>query len=799
MTIKQTVDICGRQRVRIFIDGVVQGVGFRPFIYRLAQELHLKGWVCNSPAGLSIEAEGTSGDLGVFLRRIRSQKPAHSLIRNFQYVFSDPCGGTDFEIRSSGTSSRKRTLVLPDMATCPECLKEIFDPLDRRYLYPFTNCTHCGPRYSIIEAIPYDRANTTMKNFRMCDECRREYEDPVNRRFHAQPNACGKCGPHLELWDGQGNVTGREHETITGAAAALKEGKIAAVKGIGGFHLFADASNEASIHLLRKRKRREEKPFALMFPSLEMVKEYCFVSVQEEFLLTSREAPIVLLRARLTERSERKSLPELTPPLLGGAQKLITSSVAPGNPYLGVMLPYSPLHHILMRELQIPVVATSGNLAEEPISMDEQEAIERLAGIADVFLVHNRPIARSIDDSVVRIVMNRPIMQRRARGYAPLPVSLKEEGPSVLAVGGHLKNTVALSVEDDVFVSQHIGDLQTEKSFEAFRRAAESLKGLYEPGIKAVVCDRHPDYLSSQFARETGLALISVQHHHAHIVSCMAENHLDETVLGIAWDGTGFGEDGTIWGGEFLICNLEGFTRAGHLRTFFLPGGEKAVREPVRAAVGLLHEVFGERLWEYKDLPPLTCLQQGEVKILTQMIAKNIHSPRTSSAGRLFDAAASILGLVQVNCFEGQAAMTLEYILPEIPAGGRYHYRLTKTSQGCLIADWGAMIEEMIADLRSDIPAGEISAKFHHTLVDIAVDIAGRVGRPKVVLSGGCFQNKYLTEKLILRLREEGFNPYWHQWVPPNDGGISLGQAVVGMSRLKIKSSKDKLKREICA
>ncbi len=783
MTIKQTVDICGRQRVRIFIDGVVQGVGFRPFIYRLARELNLKGWVCNSSAGLSIEAEGASGDLGIFLRRIRSQKPAHSLIRNFQYVFSDPCGGTDFEIRSSGTSSRKRTLVLPDMATCPECLKEIFDSQDRRYLYPFTNCTHCGPRYSIIEAIPYDRANTTMKNFRMCDECRREYEDPVNRRFHAQPNACGKCGPHLELWDGQGNVTGREHEAITGAAAALKEGKIAAVKGIGGFHLFIDACREDSVRALRDRKRRELKPFALMFPSLEAAEAHVRVSQEERMLLLSSEAPIVLL-------AKRNGPGDISP---------VAESVAPGNPYLGIMLPYSPLHHILMKEFNRPVVATSGNLAEEPISTDEQEAIERLAGIADVFLVHNRPIARSIDDSVVRIVMNRPMMQRRARGYAPLPVSLREEGPSVLAVGGHLKNTVALTVGSDVFISQHIGDLQTEKSFEAFRRTAESLKSLYEPGIKAVVCDRHPDYLSSKFARETGLAPISVQHHHAHIVSCMAENHLDETVLGIAWDGTGFGEDGTVWGGEFLICNLEGFTRAAHLRTFPLPGGEKAVREPVRAAVGLLHEVLGERLGEYKDLPPLTCLSPGEVKVLTQMIGKNIHSPRTSSVGRLFDAAASLLGLVQVNCFEGQAAMSLEYILPEIPAGGRYHYRLTKTSQGCLIADWGIMIEEMIADLRSDISAGEISLKFHHTLIDIAVDIAGRVGRPKVVLSGGCFQNKYLTEKLILRLREEGFKPYWHQGVPPNDGGISLGQAVVGMSRLKIKASKDKLKREICA
>jgi hydrogenase maturation protein HypF len=525
------------KRIKIKIQGAVQGVGFRPFIYRLAAELQLKGWVINSSQGVFIEAEGNLPELESFLVRIYKEKPPQAFIQSLEHSLLDPAGYRKFEIRQSEETGKKTALVLPDIATCPDCLREIFDPGDRRYYYPFTNCTNCGPRFSIIEALPYDRLNTTMKKFPMCERCRSEYENPADRRFHAQPNACPDCGPQLEFWDNAGNVIASRQDALLSSVQVIREGKIVAIKGLGGFHLMVDAANPEAVQRLRLRKRREEKPFALMFPSLEDIKQHCFVSNLEERLLLSAESPIVLLQRR--QQSQIRN-----------PKSEIAEGVVPGNPYLGVLLPYTPLHYILMDELGFPVVATSGNISDEPICFEEHEALKRLGDIADFFMVHNRPIIRHVDDSIARIMAGRELIIRRARGYAPLPITLKNSLPPTLAVGAHLKNTVAMAVKNQVFISQHIGDLETEASYRAFREVIDSFSRLYETEPVSVVCDGHPDYLSTQYARERGLPLTTVQHHYAHILSCMAENELEPPVLGISWDGTGYGSDGTIWGGR---------------------------------------------------------------------------------------------------------------------------------------------------------------------------------------------------------------------------------------------------------
>ncbi len=755
-----------RLRVRVTIHGAVQGVGFRPFIYRLATELGLAGWVINSAQGVLIEAEGPAPQLDVFLSRIERERPPRAVIQSLEFAFLDPVGYTTFEIRHSDASGAKTVLVLPDIATCDDCLREVFDPADRRYRYPFTNCTNCGPRFSIIEALPYDRPNTTMKAFAMCEACRAEYEDPLDRRFHAQANACPQCGPHLELWDRDGRVLASHHAALEAAAAAIREGAIVAVKGLGGFHLVVDARNEEAVVRLRRRKHRGEKPFALMYPSLDLVKAHCWVSDVEERLLRSPEAPIVLLRRRAQ-------------PDKAGEPYLPAPAVAPRNPYLGVMLPYTPLHHLLLAELGFPIVATSGNLSDEPICTDEHEALQRLGTIADVFLVHNRPIARPVDDSVVCVVLGAPLMLRRARGYAPLPIHLKDPVPKLLAVGAHLKNTVAISMNREVFISQHIGDLETEPTFGAFRRVIAEFQALYELRPTAVACDAHPDYLSTQFAATCGLPEVRVQHHYAHILACMAENKVEGPVLGVAWDGTGYGLDGTLWGGEFLLVTEKGFRRVAHFRPFRLPGGERAIREPRRAAIGLLYELFGDTLFEMKGLAPVLAFSERERRLLQRMLQRGLNAPWTSSTGRLFDAVASIVGLRQVTSYEGQAAMELEFALYDVETEEAYaleipppntHYPLT--------IDWSPMIQHIIRDVQHGTPVGVIAARFHNALVEAIVAVARQVGEVQVVLSGGCFQNRYLTERAVARLRDEGFRPYWHQRVPPNDGGIALGQVI---------------------
>jgi len=774
----------------------------------------LRGWVLNSSQGVFIEVEGERPVLEAFLLRLEREKPPRAIIQSLEFSFLDPIGYPDFVIRHSEEAGEKTVLILPDIATCPECRREVGDPHDRRYRYPFTNCTHCGPRFTIIQALPYDRPNTSMAHFPLCPDCQREYEDPLDRRFHAQPVACPVCGPQVVLWDGARNSAG--DEAIREAAQAVREGRILAMKGLGGFLLIADARNEAAVQRLRERKHREEKPFALLYPSLEVVKEHCLVSPLEERVLTSPESPIVLLRRRKQKYR-------------------VCEAVAPGNPYLGVMLPYTPLHDLLMQELGFPVVATSGNRSDEPICIDEKEARERLGDIADLFLVHNRPIVRHCDDSVVRVVLGQELVLRRARGYAPLPVPLKHEVPPILAVGAHLKNTIALSVGQQVFLSQHIGDLDTPEACAAFERVIADFLRLYEVEPVAIAHDLHPDYFSTQWARKVGdgsvgasladaltgqgqaLPLrIAVQHHHAHLASCLAENEVEGPVLGVTWDGTGYGPDGTVWGGEFLWGDAAGFERVAHLRPFRLPGGEAAVREPRRTALGVLWEHFGPEALEWEDLAPVAAFSPSERRLLRRMLERGVNSPVTTSAGRLFDAVAALVGLRQEIRFEAQAAMMLEYAVDETvkdaypllvisnqipniqypvsnlkrqasnvkrqtPNAKRQTSNIESQS---LVLDWGLLLEALLADLRQGVSAGVMAARFHNALVEGIVAVARAVGAERVALSGGCFQNRILLERAYRRLSEASIRVYVHQRIPPNDGGIALGQVVVAASQV---------------
>jgi len=746
------------ERIRILVRGSVQGVGFRPLVHRLATELGLVGWAQNSSQGLVIEVEGPGEALGRFLSRLETERPPRAEIREIRHETLDPEGYATFEIRASDSSGAKTAAILPDIAPCPDCLRELFDPANRRHRYPFINCTNCGPRFSIIESLPYDRPATSMKAFGLCPECAHEYHDPTNRRFHAQPNACPVCGPRLALWDAKGKTLAECDDALRQAADAVRSGAIIALKGVGGFQLIVDARNEAALATLRHRKRREEKPFAIMMASIEDVRRECHTSLMEEALLLSPEAPIVLLRRR-----EEAALPP---------------AVAPGNPLLGVMLPSSPLHYLLLGELRFPIVATSGNLTDEPICIDEHEALERLEGIADFFLIHDRPIVRHMDDSIVRVVAGREMVFRRARGYAPRPIHSMGQLPPILAVGAHLKNSVALSVGSEIFISQHIGDLATAQAHAAFHRAASDLPRLYDTTPAIVAHDLHPDYVSTRFAMGAEGRKIAVQHHWAHVVSCLGDNGIEGPALGVAWDGTGFGTDGTIWGGEFLRSRGKSFERVAHLRTFRLPGGDGAVREPRRSAVGLLFECD---LFEDRSLAPVQEFSPGNLTLLRRMLERGIQSPVTSSAGRLFDAVAALIGVRQIASYEGQAAMELEFLAAP---GVEESYVFGLTDGRPCILDWEPTVVSVLEDLRNAVSPGVISAKFHNTLAEMVVAIAHYAGEPRIALTGGCFQNGLLLERAVQRLREDGFEPLWHRNIPPNDGGIALGQILAAIREL---------------
>ena len=759
------IDYPARQRLRLEVRGAVQGVGFRPFVYRLAEELGVTGWVANGPEGVLLEVEGGVATLTLFAQRMRSEAPPQAAIHDLHAAWLAPCGHQGFEIRPSAQTGARTAVVLPDIAMCDDCRHELLDTGDRRYQYPFINCTNCGPRFSILRALPYDRPNTTMARFMMCPACEAEYHDPRHRRFHAQPNACARCGPRLALWDGDG-VTMNVDDVVQAAARAIRNGLIVAVKGIGGFHLMVNALDATAVDRLRTVKRRGGKPFAIMVRDVTVAGQLCVVADAERELLCSPAAPVVLLRKQ--------------------EPCLIADSVAPGNPYLGVMLPYAPLQHLLLQEVALPLVATSGNLSEEPICIDEIDAVQRLHGLADVFLVHNRPIERHVDDSVVMVAAGAPRIMRRARGYAPLPVLLHDEIPQILALGAHMKNTIALSQGRQVFLSQHIGDLEALQATQAFERVIADFLRLYESTPAAVAHDLHPEYTSTLSALQrdflSGVPRIAVQHHHAHLASCLAENHESRPALGIIWDGTGYGSDGTIWGGEALLGDALDFERVGSLRAFRLPGGDAAAREPRRSATAVLHAMYGSAAFEMK-LPPLANLPMPNLVLLQAMLEQGVRSPWTTSAGRLFDAIAALLGLRQQSAFEGDAAMALEFAADPHERAA-YALPLRTLEDASVVMDWSELISDLLADRARGAAIETAAARVHNAFVNGLVALACAVGQPRVALSGGCFQNRRLLEHSARALRENGFEVLLHRQVPPNDGGISLGQAVVAAARL---------------
>ncbi len=760
------------ERLRLEISGAVQGVGFRPFVYRLARLAGLNGWVLNDSRGVILEVEGEREPLEAFAERLRSEAPANAVLHHLEARWLPLEGFSRFEIRSSDESGEKNVAMTPDVATCDACRSEVLQPTDRRYGYPFTNCTDCGPRFTIIEALPYDRPFTTMRGFVMCESCRREYEDPEDRRFHAQPNACPECGPRLELLDSGGETLATARGALERAARAVLGGEILAVKGLGGFHLLVDAANDSAVERLRRRKGRYEKPLALMVVDTDQARALVDLSEAAASLLVSAQAPIVLL------------------PALGNAP--VAPSVAPGNPNLGVMLPYTPLHHLLLRAVGLPVVATSGNLSDEPITIDNNEALDRLGSIADLFLVHDRPIARHVDDSVFHLVEDRPQPLRRARGWAPLPVTVRRSLPPILALGAHLKNTVALSVGESVFLSQHIGDMETPQAIDAFERVICDFLELYETAPVAIARDLHPDYYSSRWvaSREAltqargELPIVAVQHHHAHLAGCLAENDVEGRALGVTWDGTGYGTDETVWGGEFLFGDARDFERVASLRPFRLPGADAAVREPGRIALALLWQLEGAAALERDEIPAIRSLESTARAPFARMLETGFGAPVTTSAGRLFDGVAALLGVRQRVAFEGQAAMELEFLVDR-DVHEAYPLPLATGEGTTRQLDWRPLVEAILEDARRDTAVSIMAGRFHRALVDGILAVAVEIGEPRVALTGGCFQNRLLTEWAAERLRGAGFEVLMHRRIPANDGGISFGQVMVASERLE--------------
>lgn len=747
------------------IQGVVQGVGFRPFIYQLAKTHSLAGWVCNRSGDVAVKVEGSRRSLEHFLSDITVKAPPLAKIQDIKHRYSQTIGHMDFEIRKSRSDPGGHPLISSDVGVCPRCLSDISDPRNRRYRYPFTNCTDCGPRFTIIKKVPYDRKNTTMHAFRMCPECRSEYEDPLNRRFHAQPNACPKCGPELVLTSADGPIV--YEDPVCEAAKHIKKGSIVALKGLGGVLLACDATNSRAVNRLRDKKNRPSKPFAVMMQTVEEIKEHCRISQIEADILNSSLFPIVLLKRTATVR--------------------VCPEVAPGLNRLGVMLPYTPLHRLLMNDVCRPLVMTSGNLNQLPIIKDNKEALDRLAAIADLFLLHDRDIFIRSDDSVVEVDDDTPRVIRRSRGYAPSPIHLSFKSRHILACGADLKNTFCLAREEYAFLSQHIGDLENMETFRYFEDAITHYRSLFRVRPKIVACDCHPDYVSSRYARRyvkqnPEAMLVPVQHHHAHVVSCMIDNRAASPVLGVAFDGTGYGSDGHVWGGEFLLADEKHFKRLGHLEYVPLPGGEAAILNPCRMAVSYLYTLLGDRAVK-QHLSNFQILSDREVQLTKRMIRSGINSPLTSSAGRLFDGVSALIGVRTTVDYEAQAAMELETAAEHyIKGAGTYPFDIHEIC-GASVIRLGKVFRSILKDLARGVDPGEISARFHKTVAEMILrmcKLARRAARTdRVVLSGGVFQNRLLSECVVADLEGAGFNVYRHTQVPCNDGGISLGQAVV--------------------
>ena len=761
------------ERRRILIRGIVQGVGFRPFVYGQALGRALVGFVRNDSAGVTIEVEGSADVLDDFLRALHNDLPPLARVDSINVETIAPCHDITFTITHSRAEAPRSALISPDTVTCDDCLRELFDPADRRYGYPFINCTNCGPRFTIVQDVPYDRDNTTMHVFPMCKACQAEYDDPLNRRFHAQPNACPVCGPRVNLIDFSGTLpTDNEDENlVTIAACALANGVILAVKGLGGYHLACDALNSEAVQRLRQRKHREAKPFALMVADMEAARQLCYVSEAEEALLRSRQRPVVLLQRR----------PDCP----------VAVGVAPVHNTLGIMLPYTPLHHLLLRafadasqERPAVLVMTSGNVSDEPIAYRDDDARERLCTIADAMLTHNRDIHMRCDDSVTRVVAGGQQFFRRSRGYVPEPLSLAFELPvPVLACGSHLKNTFCLGKERQAFVGHHIGDLENLETLTSFREGIEHFQRLFDMYPAMIAYDLHPEYLATKYALESDIPRkVGVQHHHAHIASVMAEHGLTGPVIGVAADGTGYGTDGAVWGGEVMVADFTGFERLAHLAYMPLPGGEQAIRQPWRVAAAYLARAYGDDFLN-AHISFTQQLDRAKWHVLRQMIAKNINCPQTSSMGRLFDAVAALLCVRSEVQYEGQAAIELEILANQAKNSEEGMYPFAIAGQ---LLDVLPAMRAIVDDIQQGIPSAQIALRFHHTIAELLATACSeareRTGLHIVALSGGVFQNRLLLERLIFRLETMAFQVYINRRVPPNDGGVSLGQLAIAAS-----------------
>lgn len=763
-----------RERRTVSVRGIVQGVGFRPFVYALARRHGLAGLVRNDADGVHIEVEGTPEKLERFLCGVEAEAPPLAVVETVAWKPLAALGEQErgFRIEESREGLKRQALVSPDVATCEKCLAEILDPHDRRYRYPFTNCTNCGPRFTITRSVPYDRATTTMSGFTMCPACQREYDDPGDRRFHAQPNACPVCGPRVRLLDRFGHeLRGKPDDPILRAAQVLRGRSIVAIKGLGGYHLACDPFDERAVKTLRGRKFRQDKPFALMARDVEQARKLCHVGPEEERLLTSAASPIVLLERR--------------------GDSGVAEDVAPRQKALGVMLAYTPLHHLLLGDAEGPLVMTSGNNADEPIAYRDEVACEHLGGIADYFLLHDRPIHMRCDDSVVRVASTKTYYLRRSRGYAPAPLGVAEDfGCHTLACGGELKNTFCVTKGRHAFLSHHIGDLENYETLHSFREGIEHYCDLFDVRPELVACDLHPEYLSTKYAREleeAGMPVVGVQHHHAHIASCLADNRRPsgERIIGVALDGTGYGTDGAIWGGEFFCGSIEGgFERRGHLEYAALPGGSAAIREPWRMAVSHLVTLYGEEAALKLPIPALRQAGERNVRLISRLVERKLNTPPTSSAGRLFDAIAALVGVPgsRRSTYEGQPAIELELVANGAVDRG-YPFRLLPEGEGWVVETRG-IVKGVVEDFLSGCGAGKVSAKFHRTMAEVIVRGCERVreqgGTSSVALSGGTFQNMLLLRQASELLEERGFTVYRHRRVPTGDGGLALGQAVLG-------------------
>ena len=761
-----------RTRTQILVRGIVQGVGFRPYIFSLATERALRGQVFNNTRGVIIDVEGEARAIEQLINEIKLNPPPLSIIESVEHDSNlAPANYSDFSIVESISSGEKFVPISADVATCEDCLREMFDEKDRRYRYPFINCTNCGPRFTIIEDVPYDRAQTTMRDFPMCKDCRAEYENPLDRRFHAEPTACALCGPQVFLTDARGREvlldTAIDEDVIRCTRRLLLEGKIVAIKGLGGFHLACDGLNSDAVGRLRQRKYREDKPFALMADSVNVAKDYCIVSQAEEDLLRSERRPIVLLARK--------------------PDSIIPNAVAPGITTLGFMLAYTPLHHLLLEDLDRPLVMTSGNISDEPICYEDREAEKRLNDIADYFLLHNRRIHMRADDSVTRAHLGREIVLRRSRGYAPQPVKTSFDfKQQILACGAELKNTFCLARDGYAFISHHIGDLENLETLRSFTEGIEHFKRLFDLRPEIVAYDLHPEYLSTKYALSLDEVetKVAVQHHHAHVASCMADNRVEGEVIGVAMDGLGIGSDGRFWGGEFFVADFIHAERVAHLDYVKMPGGAKAIREPWRMAAVYLHRAMGDDFLNL-DLPFVHNLDRKDWNVLRGMTRSNTNSPETSSMGRLFDAMSSLLGLRNVVNYEGQAAIEMEAMADRTCVEG---YEFEATDNGSIIKA-EPVIKRAIEDLLDGVSPQVISAKFHLGVADLITSIARRIRAERhlnrIALSGGVFQNMFLLESVCRKLDSESFDVLIHNRVPPNDGGISFGQAAIANARVR--------------